>query len=80
MVNTLKSPTQKSKILPVWLMRLIGISSLATAVIGFAIYWFRKYPPRRKINSPREANNAGNTEVTVIKFPFRCLCAMTNDK
>lgn len=49
MVNKATTTTNKNRLLPVWLMRVIGISSLATAVIGFAIYWFKKYPPRRKI-------------------------------
>lgn len=49
MVNvTAKKSTRR--VLPVWLMRLIGITSLATAVVGFALYWFKKNPPRRKIN------------------------------
>lgn len=42
---------KKATILPTWALRLIGFSSLAAAVISFAIYWFKKYPPRRGITS-----------------------------
>lgn len=42
---------KKAAILPTWVLRLIGYSSLAAAIISFAIYWFKKYPPRRGITS-----------------------------
>lgn len=41
----------KKSVFPPWVLRLIGITSLATAIISFAIYWLKKYPPRRKITS-----------------------------
>lgn len=49
MVNA-ATKKSSSRVLPLWVMRLIGITSLATAVISFALYWFKKNPPRRKIN------------------------------
>ncbi|CAO3690956.1 hypothetical protein G6F70_006280 [Rhizopus microsporus] len=48
---------KKAAILPTWVLRLIGYSSLAAAIISFVIYWFKKYPPRRGITS-NERNNS----------------------
>lgn len=59
MVNVAAKKSTR-RVLPVWLMRLIGITSLATAVVGFALYWFKKNPPRRKING---SNGDASTEV-----------------
>jgi hypothetical protein len=71
MVLAVNKPTgtlKKSKLLPSWLLKIIGITSLATAVISFAVYWFKKYPPRRKISSNEDddTNDINNnpTEVT----------------
>ncbi|GAA5805413.1 hypothetical protein HPULCUR_010929 [Helicostylum pulchrum] len=47
--------TTKYRLLPTWVMKLIGFSSLASALIGFAIYWFKKHPSRRNIT--REPTN-----------------------
>ncbi|CAO3668109.1 unnamed protein product [Rhizopus stolonifer] len=41
----------KKRLFPPWILRLIGITSLATAVISLAVYWLRKHPPRRKVAS-----------------------------
>lgn len=46
--------TTRNRLLPAWVFKLIGVSSLATTLIGFAIYWFKKYPPRRKITREPE--------------------------
>ncbi|KAI9469828.1 MAG: hypothetical protein EXX96DRAFT_612333 [Benjaminiella poitrasii] len=54
MAIVLKQTTKRARFLPTWVLKLIGISSLATAVISFAIYWFKKYPPRRKINQQED--------------------------
>lgn len=71
MVLAVNKPTgtlKKSKLLPSWLLKIIGITSLATAVISFAVYWFKKYPPRRKISSNEDDDTNGinnnPTEVT----------------
>ena len=64
MVSTANKPTgtlKKSKLLPSWLLKLIGITSLATAVISFAVYWFKKYPPRRKISANDEGSEPDNS-------------------
>ncbi|KAL9538548.1 hypothetical protein MBANPS3_010848 [Mucor bainieri] len=61
MVSAANKPTgtlKKSKLLPSWLLKLIGITSLATAVISFAVYWFKKYPPRRKIGANDDGSEA----------------------
>lgn len=63
MVSAVNKPTgtlKKSTLLPSWLLKLIGITSLATAVIGFAVYWFKKYPPRRKISSNDDGESSDN--------------------
>jgi hypothetical protein len=69
--------TTKDRILPLWVMRLIGISSLATAVIGFAIYWFKKYPPRRKIND--SSSEPKSNEVRNRNVGFLCNCNDSSD-
>jgi hypothetical protein len=55
--------TKRTRLLPSWVLKLIGFGSLATAVISFAIYWFKKYPPRRRID--RTDNDSSNAEVVV---------------
>ncbi|KAI9360136.1 hypothetical protein BD770DRAFT_362208 [Pilaira anomala] len=52
---TATTTTTKSRLLPAWVLKLIGFSSLASALIGFVIYWFKKYPSRRRIT--REPTN-----------------------
>ncbi|KAI8085303.1 hypothetical protein BDF21DRAFT_359305 [Thamnidium elegans] len=47
--------TTKYRLLPTWVMKLIGFSSLASALVGFAIYWFKKRSSRRSIT--REPTN-----------------------
>lgn len=48
---------EKQRLLPSWVFKLMGISSLATAVISFAIYWFKKYPPRRRIGNEEDTSD-----------------------
>ncbi|KAI8332712.1 hypothetical protein EDC96DRAFT_526397 [Choanephora cucurbitarum] len=43
--------TKKSRILPAWLFKLIGISSLATALVGLALYWLKKRSLRHSIKN-----------------------------
>lgn len=45
---------KQNRLIPSWVLKLIGITSLATAVVSVAVYWFKKYPPRRKINQSEE--------------------------
>lgn len=62
MTTPTTTTTTKNRLLPAWVLKLIGFSSLASALIGFAIYWFKKYPSRRRIT--REPTN----EVKKIGF------------
>lgn len=64
MVNARIAAKKNNGILPLWLLKLIGITSIATTVIGFAIYWFKKYPPRRRIE--RDANRETHSEVILL--------------
>jgi hypothetical protein len=49
--------TRKSTLLPRWILRVVGYSSLAVAVVGIALYWYKRYPPRRRIDGNERANN-----------------------
>lgn len=74
MVLAANKPTgtlKKSKLLPSWLLKLVGITSLATAVISFVVYWFKKYPPRRKISANddgSEAASSSNNNAAEVSF------------
>lgn len=54
---------KRSRLLPRWILRLLGYSSLAAAIVGLAVYWFRRFPPsgcaRRSSTSERSANSSG---------------------
>ncbi|KAI8639017.1 hypothetical protein BD408DRAFT_435562 [Parasitella parasitica] len=75
MASAVNKPTgtlRNSKLLPSWLLKLIGITSLATAIISFAVYWFKKYPPRRKIGSSDDeepSNNTNNNHTNLTENP-----------
>ncbi|CEP07798.1 hypothetical protein [Parasitella parasitica] len=74
MVLAVSKPTgtlKKSKLLPPWLLRLIGITSLATAVVSLAVYWFKKYPPRRKISPDDDGEPSNNNNPTTENAPDR---------
>lgn len=43
---------RKNRLLPVWVFKLVGFSSLATALISVAIYLFKKYPRRKITREP----------------------------
>lgn len=62
---------KKAAILPTWVLRLIGYSSLAAAIISFVIYWFKKYPPRRGITSNEVDLNRCVMQSVVLMSMFR---------
>lgn len=64
-MRTTAGTNKKNRLLPSWVLKLIGFGSLATAVISFAIYWFKKYPPRRRIDQ-----NNSDSEVFRVLFGF----------
>ncbi|KAI7907175.1 uncharacterized protein BX663DRAFT_427048 [Cokeromyces recurvatus] len=74
---------KKTRLFPSWILKLIGITSLASAVIGFAIYWLKKYPPRRKIKQDdhpmSQTNNfLNNLKSTVRKSKKRMTISLKN--
>lgn len=48
---------KKSSLIPRWILRVVGYSSLAVAVVGLALYWYKKYPSRRRIRGDRSTEN-----------------------
>jgi hypothetical protein len=56
--------SKRNRLLPSWVLKLIGFGSIATAVIGFALYWFKKYPPRRRVDQAQSDDS--NAEVVEI--------------
>ncbi|KAI9254272.1 hypothetical protein BY458DRAFT_326258 [Sporodiniella umbellata] len=50
----------KKKLLPSWVLRLLGVTSLATVVVSFAVYWFKNYSSKRKISSNERNPNWSN--------------------
>ncbi|KAI8078147.1 uncharacterized protein B0P05DRAFT_587388 [Gilbertella persicaria] len=54
--------TRKQRVLPSWLLRLVGISSIATALVGLALYWFKKHPSRRHLTGGDTANVSDETD------------------
>ncbi|KAI7897325.1 uncharacterized protein EV154DRAFT_489696 [Mucor mucedo] len=59
--------TRKNRLLPVWVFKLVGFSSLATALIGVAIYLFKKYPPRRKLTREPAENTSEHVPIATQK-------------
>ncbi|KAI8969272.1 hypothetical protein BDF20DRAFT_827316 [Mycotypha africana] len=52
---------KRSRLLPTWILRLVGISSIATVIIGFVVYYVKKFPPRRRIGKNDEGTESSQS-------------------
>lgn len=53
--------TTQKRWLPQWVLRLLGYSSLAAALIGAAIFLYKRFPPSSR--PPRRAVGSGERQV-----------------
>ncbi|KAI9272618.1 hypothetical protein BDA99DRAFT_498765 [Phascolomyces articulosus] len=51
---------KQTSVLPRWVLRLLGYSSLAAALISLIVYWYKRFPPSsgaRRSNLSSQGNN-----------------------